>query len=70
MSNEGFYKWICPEHRTYTKRGGHWHTCKTPKCPVCTKDMYNMGTTFQVPKKKDIKAWDELSKNIKRLRTK
>lgn len=57
MSNEGFFKWICRDCRTYTKRNGRWVNKPLPKCQHCGKQMENMGTCFEVPKKKDIKSW-------------
>lgn len=61
MSNEGFRKWICPYCKTYTKRGGSWHPIKAiPRCPKCSKNMIEKPHHFEVPPKKDKKAWNDL----------
>lgn len=67
MSNEGFYKWACGFHKTYTKRGGKFScdlegTKRHPRCPVCGIPMINMGKQFQPPKKSNKKRWDRIKK--------
>lgn len=43
--------------------GGHGNIGETPaKCPECGDVMADIGLDFESPKKKDLKAWNHISK--------
>ena len=72
MAVRGPRKYVCFTHRYYRKARtsptaffGSGNASVVPKCPVCRKEMINIGQFNKIPKRNNIKAWDKLYKGLK-----
>ena len=52
------YTWVCFDCRTITRKPKR--NDYVPKCNICEDQFYCLGYKFEIPKQRDVKAWEKL----------